>query len=298
MVALALQREDTEQVVEGIQHVGARLGARAVGHPVQAQQPHHVIDAQRTGRSHVSSQRGDERSIRRVAKAIRNEWRQSPVLAGGLVDIGRRADGCRRRIQTGIRPALRAARVDPYREVLEEADTQASPCHARRCGVELRLELPLKVGIELDALDVLRGEARRALAVRVPKAFGPSAPVGGARQALGAERFRQRIEERVAAQGLATGGEERLERCVARIVSGAQTQTLFDCDSIESVRKEGDTSRYFRASLGETSTIRAVPGGGGDASDARVWGVAALCPRHPVRKAESRVGIDRLKGAA
>src|SRR6266567_1715792 len=126
-----------------------------------------------------------------------------------------------RRVQAGIRPALRAARVDPYREVLEEADTQASPLHARRRGVELRLELPLKVGVELDALDVLRGEARRALAVRVPKAFGPLAPVGGARQALGAERFRQRVEERVAAQRLATGGEERLERCVARIAGAA-----------------------------------------------------------------------------
>ena len=80
-VALAFECDDAEQVGERIAHVGAVDGRRPRGHPEQAHQPHHVIDAQRAGVAHVRAQRRDEGRVACRLQTLRQHRRQAPVLS-------------------------------------------------------------------------------------------------------------------------------------------------------------------------------------------------------------------------
>ena len=128
MVALALEREDPEEIFERVAHIRARVASCAGRHPVQAQQPHHVVDAQRARCAHVPPQSSDEGCIGGIAQPLRNLRRQSPILSRSVVGVGRRADAGAHGIERWVGPALRASRVDPDGEVLQQPHAKA------KCG--------------------------------------------------------------------------------------------------------------------------------------------------------------------
>ena len=56
----ALERDDAEQVVGRVAHVGAVGAGAAVGNPEQTEESEHVIDAQRAGVAKAAAQQIDE----------------------------------------------------------------------------------------------------------------------------------------------------------------------------------------------------------------------------------------------
>ncbi len=104
-----------------------------------------MIDAQRAGVAHVGAQRGDERRVSGFAEPIRNQRRQTPVLAAHVEVVGRRADARAHRIRVLVRPRLGAGAIDRYREIDVQPDA-----HGGRRGfaadiAELRGRLPLQI---------------------------------------------------------------------------------------------------------------------------------------------------------
>ena len=69
-VAVALERDDPDQVVEGIRDIGA-LGRRtALGNPEQPHQPQHVVDAESAGTAHVRAEKLGERGSALIAETV------------------------------------------------------------------------------------------------------------------------------------------------------------------------------------------------------------------------------------
>ena len=209
-VALALQGEDAEQVVERIGDVGA-LGRRcARRHPEQAGQVHHVVDAQRAAMAHVGAQRGDERGVGGIAQAVRHEGRQAPVLTVQVEVVGRRAGVRPRGIDALTGPGLGAARARSHREILIQADAQAqAPGMFAGLG-QLQLRLPLQVGIEVGLGGVRPGESGHRRSVRVLVFGRPGRPAPDRGIPLAKVRL-QRLEQRVAGQRFAPLGAEAAE---------------------------------------------------------------------------------------
>jgi hypothetical protein len=166
-VALALEAQDAEELVERITDIRARIGLRAGWNPVQAQQSHDVVDAQRAGGAHVPAQRRDERRVRGIAQALGDERRKPPVLTGRVVEVRRRADEGAGRVKRRVGPAFGAARVDADREIVQQSDVQSERGRAFRRRAELHVELPLEVGMKFDALRVRCRECSHRLALYI-----------------------------------------------------------------------------------------------------------------------------------
>src|SRR6185503_11818083 len=91
-IALALECQDAEQIIEGIAYVRTGIGARTLRHPPEAQQRHDVIDAQRAAVTHVRAQELDEIRIDSGPQDVRVDCRQAPILALQGESVGWRAD--------------------------------------------------------------------------------------------------------------------------------------------------------------------------------------------------------------
>ena len=200
--ALALQRDEAEQVVDRIGEIGALGGFRARRNDEQARQAHRVVDAQHAGGTHVG---GDQRGEAAPAVARRSDRvgrRQVPGLALGRERVGRRADGDVARQLAGARPVLGAVRRRADREVAIEADLEPAGFRPLGRGGELAVGEPLAEQGEGDRLGFLARRSRQRVAFAVAQRRRPAAPV------LAAAPRRDRFEDREAAQRLAAGGDE------------------------------------------------------------------------------------------
>jgi len=218
-VALALERDDAEQVVERIVHVGAVAGLSSAGHPEQPREPHDVVDAKRPGVAHVGAQRGDEWRVGGRAQPLGRERRQSPVLAAQVEIIRRGTDARLDGVQALVRPRFRAAAVDRDGEVLVQSHAQAQVQRQPADRGKLQVGLPLQVFVELDAPTVRLGEARDLGRRGIAVGLGPRRPAPDLR-VLAVEMLLQRLEQRVAPERGGMRGLIGTERPRARRAGG------------------------------------------------------------------------------
>ncbi len=206
-VALALQRDDGQQLLGRVVHVGAIGGGGAGRHAEDAREAHHVVDAQRARAAHAGAQAVDEEAVAALAQPLGRQRRQAPVLPQRAQRVGRRADAGLGGQHGARAPGVGAVAVHGDGQVLVQADAQAGLAAARGHGLQLLVGRPLQPGVEIDFRRVLareRGHGRRVGFV----VFGrPGRPAPGG-QALPAEVRLQRIEQRLPLQRLAARGAE------------------------------------------------------------------------------------------
>ncbi len=151
--ALTLQRDDGQQFLGGIAHIGAVGRRQPVGDPEEAEESHDVVDAQAAAMVERGADRLDERSVAERAQPVWDERRQSPVLAAGHEAIGRGADrgAGGQRVLPG--PGVGPVGVHADRQVLHDSDLDGG-------GLELPLEEPLQPLVKAHARGVRLREAR------------------------------------------------------------------------------------------------------------------------------------------
>ena len=76
--AHAFERENPEQILGVVAHVGALRGRHSVRNPLQAEEAHHVIDAQRSAVARVLANRLREKLIAVGAVRRRDRAAESP----------------------------------------------------------------------------------------------------------------------------------------------------------------------------------------------------------------------------
>ena len=153
--SMALDGEDVEEVGGGVAHVGAFVGPASGGHPEEAEQAHHVVDAQPTRVAEPGADGLDERLVAGGAQSPRVEREQSPVLAAGVELVGRGPDRDAVGVGTAVDPSVGSVGVDADGEVVHEAEL------ARR-ELELAVERPLHPHVEAHAIGIERARARAA----------------------------------------------------------------------------------------------------------------------------------------
>src|SRR5439155_14461757 len=99
------------------------VGAVVVGgDPEESVQAHHVVDAQHAGRLHLMAHTLDEIAVALLARDVRQDRREAPILAAGETRIGWRADGSSSGEQCWIPPGVKAIRADPYGQIEVESN--------------------------------------------------------------------------------------------------------------------------------------------------------------------------------
>ena len=135
---MAFEPQHRQQGLEGIIDIGAVFRRRAARDQEQPLQLEGMVDADRAGMAHVGGHQRAERGEALRFERQRMERRQTPVLALGAEQIGRRADRQARREPVGMRPNLRATGIAADGEIAIEADLHAGTCRrdapARRAG--------------------------------------------------------------------------------------------------------------------------------------------------------------------
>ena len=106
-------------------HVGALGGVAVVRNPVEAEQAHHVIDAQRAAVAAVLADRFGEQAVAVLAVTLGIGRRKAPVLALGREIVGRRAHAASGHEEPPVRPQVRAEAVGGQRQVVIEPDRHA-----------------------------------------------------------------------------------------------------------------------------------------------------------------------------
>jgi hypothetical protein len=217
--AVALERDDPEEVRGRVAHVGAVDRLHAPRHPPQARDAHHVVDAQRSRARHVGAQRGDEGRVTGVAQAPRHQWRQAPVLALAVELVGRGADAHAERVVALVGPRFRAIGGNRDREVGVEAHGHAGLAAGGLRVAELQVGLPLQVLVQPDLFRMLVAKASRPRALGLATVVGPLMPAA-------AVVHREGLVQRVAGKGrparLAEARERTRSRRGMREVIGAE----------------------------------------------------------------------------
>ena len=188
-VAVALQGEDAQQVLERILHIAAGRRRIAARNPEQVHEAHGMIDAQRAGVAHVGADDGDERLVGHVGEGERMQRRCSPVLAHHVDRIRRRSD--RGPVDDHVLGAPRVGAVGGGADgqIAVKTDGEAAFPRPARRSRELEVRLPLHVLEELDAGASVAGEGLDLRRVRPPIGLGPLLP------GRAVEPFRQRLEQ-------------------------------------------------------------------------------------------------------
>ena len=190
----AFERKHADHLAQGIAHVGAFGGAGALGNPVQAREPHHVVDAQAAGVAHVRGHELAEGAEAIGGEAMRNPRRQAPVLPGLVELVGRRAHVHAAREALRIVPGLRTAGIGAHGEIAIQADGHAGlACHARGMR-ELQVRLPLQVEVIVDVGGKLGRERLHARMRAIAILVAPHRP--SPRAVLLREARLQRVEAR------------------------------------------------------------------------------------------------------
>ena len=122
-----LQREDADQRLVVVAHIGAGGGVGALRDPPQPEQPDDVVDPQPAGVAQRRRDQPAEGLVRRVGEAVGTPGRLLPVLAVLVVGVGWRADRDPAGVRLLQRPRVGPAPVDADGEVGHHAQA-----HARR----------------------------------------------------------------------------------------------------------------------------------------------------------------------
>ena len=154
-VAMALEGKNSQQIFERIRDVRTIGGSAAAGNPEQAPQPHDVVKPQRPGVSHVHPEQLDEGFVRRLRKAMRDERRQTPVLAHGSEGIGWAANRRLQGIDVQPAPDFRPVRGNRDGEIGVQPHTHAGVASCARNCLQLEQGVPLQILIELGAFEMI-----------------------------------------------------------------------------------------------------------------------------------------------
>ena len=121
-MTLAFQRQNRQQIVDGIVHISAMVGTLSRRDPPQSHQRHHMIDTQRTAVTHTGAQQGDPRLPRALTHYLRIHGRQSPVLTARAKNIRRCTDAGLHAVEIALAPRLCATLGDAHRQIPVESD--------------------------------------------------------------------------------------------------------------------------------------------------------------------------------
>ena len=121
-VADALERQHAHEILGHLAHVCALRGIAAVGNPVEAEQAHHVIDAQRAAVAAIAADRFGEQPVAVFAMRLRIGRRKAPILALGREIVGRRAHAATANKERPMRPQVGAEVVGRQRQIVIETD--------------------------------------------------------------------------------------------------------------------------------------------------------------------------------
>src|SRR5262249_6196218 len=216
--AAALERQDPDELGEGLPQVGAVARRRSLGNPELPAEPHHVVDAQHAAVSEGAAQEPAPGAKAIRAQAERIEGHEPPALPPVRVGVGRGPEADRSRVEPRARPDVARLEGIAEREIAVEPDRHARTAGRFLAGAELLLELELEVRVQVDLPRARRGEGGYRGAARVAVRLGPATPVGVAR-ILRDELLAQRAEDRPVAKLLplapAVGRVGARERAIA-----------------------------------------------------------------------------------
>ena len=160
-----------------------------------------MIDAQRAGVA--------ERAVERIAKGAevpclqrrRRERREAPVLTGGIVVVGGRADPGAGHDQLAVRPGRRAVRRDADGKIEVEADAHAGGACARAApSPSCRSARNCSQAWKVTRSACSSAKARSAIGRRIAVFLRPAVP--GRAVPCCDHRLRQRLEQRVQVEAL------------------------------------------------------------------------------------------------
>ena len=207
-VALALERDQAEQVGLREGEVGAVLGLHPVRHDPEAAKAERVVDADAAGVAHGGAQHFEEGGESVAAQAARREGGEAPALAFRGQQVGGRADGEADECFLLARPAMAAAGIRADGEVGDDADGHAGLLGGALGFAKALVGAPLGVGVEGDLVRVLAGEVGDGRAARIAKFGRPVAPVPMAFGELGGVKG---FEAGVGLERVAHAGAELVE---------------------------------------------------------------------------------------
>ena len=115
-----LQGEDGVQLLLPVADIHPVLRACALRNPVQAVQPHDVVDPQHGRVARVVSHDSPHVRVAVIPDAFGMQRRRPPVLAQGEQSVRRSTDGHAARVQATIHPGVKAFRVRPDRQIQVE----------------------------------------------------------------------------------------------------------------------------------------------------------------------------------
>ena len=219
MVALALERDDRHHLVQRVVNIGAIACGAALGHPEQAHQAHHMVNAQRARAAHVGAQGLDENTIAAGTQMVWPQRRQTPALAVGIELVGRRTDAGAGTKSRGLTPYIGAAAIDRHRQIKEQANAESERLATRIHPHQLLNRDPLQIEVIKHPIDMLRSERGDRGRSRVTVGLGPHRPAPDRRIDQMKVRL-QRFEQRMSTQGLAAlfdKSKESLAAGAARI---------------------------------------------------------------------------------
>jgi hypothetical protein len=147
-----------------------------------------VVDADAAGVSHGRSQHVAEGGISRRHQPIGAQRWLRPVLTLMRVEVRRRADGDTDGQAVPQRPAVRAARIDPDGEVVDDTDGHADVARCLLRRGELLVTEPLHPPVVVDPVGVLQPGVADSCTTRVVQRRGPVLPLPAVDLAERAER--------------------------------------------------------------------------------------------------------------
>ena len=218
---MSLERQDADQRLVVVPHVGALVGGQTGRHPPEPEEADDVVHPDRPGVPQHCPAHVPERRVAQLGEPVRPPRRLAPVLPLLVERVRRGTAGDVPGQHVLHRPDVRPVRMHPDRQIVDETDHHPGvPGHLLR-PAELLVGAPLQPAVEVDPIGQLvahlgdRGAARvagvgRPTSGRQPVPLGQCAPGREVDQAL-ALPLAERLERGL--PGRRPGHQEhRLER--------------------------------------------------------------------------------------
>ena len=145
------------------------LGSASRGNPEEAEQSHHVVNAQASRMAEGGLNGVAKRLVGGGAELVGHKGRQSPVLAEGVIFVRGRADRHVRGEEILPDPGIGAVGIDANGQIVHHGQCRG---HAGELGIEE----PLHPLVKPHALTVRGGEARHGRRLRMAVRGRPVAP--------------------------------------------------------------------------------------------------------------------------
>ena len=171
------EREDADQRLVVVAHVGTLGRPGATRDPPQTEQPDHVVDTESARTAQRRLDHPTERLVRRLGEPVGPPRRLRPVLAVLVVGVGWRADVDARGVGLLQHPGVGALRVHSHGQVGHHAQPHAGPAQAELGVRQLLVDHPLQPLLEVDLVGVGPTERLDSRQFRVPQLRRPRRPV-------------------------------------------------------------------------------------------------------------------------